>query len=169
MIFKNVTPLQPCNHDDSDGASEGGAGEDAYVTDPGDHEDESENDDWFSQLISSNVSREDLLAVETQELQETQLDESQVLTQTQFQDSQPRPETELDDLPPNNMPCPTSLLQGPAEPKGIVEIDDSPVRPAAASEAPAGSSVVKPLSKKEQAMRLREKIQALQTLIDETS
>ena len=165
--FSNITPLQPCNHDDSDGASEGGAGQDACVTDPSDHEDEPENDDWFDQLISSSVSQEDILEVEARELQETQLDESQALTQTQFQDSQPRPETELDDLP-DSQPCPPIPLQGPAEHKGIMEIDDSPVRPAA-SAAPAASCVVRPLSKKEQAMRLREKIQALQLLIDETS
>ena len=162
-----MIPLQPCNHDDSDGASEGGAGQDAYVTDPSDHEDEPENDDWFDQLISNSVSQEDISEVEARELQETQLDESQVLdTQVQFQDSQPRPETELDDLP-DSQPWPSPPFP-PDEAKGIVEIDDSPVRPAA-SAAPAGSCVVKPISKKEQAMRLREKIQALQLLIDETS
>ena len=110
-----MIPLQPCNHDDSDGASEGGAGQDAYVTDPSDHEDEPENDDWFDQLISNSVSQEDISEVEARELQETQLDESQVFdTQVQFQDSQPRPETELDDLP-DSQPWPSPSL--PMRPK----------------------------------------------------
>lgn len=192
----HLQTLQPVNHDDSDGDGQGeeSAGENAFITDPEDQEDDV-TDAWFDQLISTvapdeiNIfedSLEESYQAVRQACQDIPLDDSQPNPHFQLEESQAFvPDTQLmQDSPPitptemeeSHPVADTELdeslahhLEAPLPSTGSVKSEevmliDESPARPAASSASAGSASTG-VSKQERAEHLRAQLRELELLM----